>query len=128
MDAPPGVPGVSKNQIFLQIKLLSSCAKIDPKLQKLQKTFKIEKKVVKKPCFLSLFQIFLNLGSILALQIIKILLRGFIRILIFLYDSSTLRIFFFIILKLKPDVTFIDLTCIKVTISLFIARMAGFSK
>ena len=36
MDTPPGVPGVSKNQIyFLQIKLLSSCAKNDPKLQKL---------------------------------------------------------------------------------------------
>ena len=50
IDAPlgvPGVPGVSgvseikKN--ILQIKMLSSWAKIDPKLQKLQKTFKIEK-------------------------------------------------------------------------------------
>jgi hypothetical protein len=46
---------------------------------------------------------------------------------IFLYDSATWRISF-IILKLKPDVTFIDLTCIKVTISLFIATMAGFLK
>ena len=35
--------------------------------------------------------------------------------LIFLYDSATWRIFF-IILKLKPDVTFIDLACLKVTI------------
>ena len=36
MDALPGVPGVSKNQIFfLQIKLLSSCAKIAPKRHKL---------------------------------------------------------------------------------------------
>jgi hypothetical protein len=47
--------------------------------------------------------------------------------LIFLYGSATWRIFF-IILKLKPDVTFIDLTCLKVTISLFIASMTGFSK
>ena len=37
--------------------------------------------------------------------------------LIFLADSATWRIFF-IILKLKPDVTSIDLTRIKVTISL----------
>jgi hypothetical protein len=35
---------------------------------------------------------------------------------------------FIIIFKLKPDVTFNDLKCIKVTISLFIATMAGFSK
>ena len=45
--------------------------------------------------------------------------------LIFLYDSATWRIFF-IILKLKPDVTFIDLTCIKMTISLLIAQWLGF--
>jgi hypothetical protein len=36
IDAPPGVPGESKDQIFfLQIKLLSSCAKIAPKRHKL---------------------------------------------------------------------------------------------
>ena len=34
MDAPPGVPGVSKNHIFLQIKLLSTCARNEPKLKK----------------------------------------------------------------------------------------------
>ena len=46
MDSPPGVPGVSKNQIFFfsQIKLLSFCANIVPKWHKLQKTIKIEKK------------------------------------------------------------------------------------
>ena len=38
------------------------------------------KKVVKKPCFLTLFRIFLNLGSILVLQTIKISLMGFFRI------------------------------------------------
>ena len=31
MDAPPGVPEVSKNKIFLQIKLLSFCSNIEPK-------------------------------------------------------------------------------------------------
>ena len=31
MDALPGVPGVSKNQIYLQIKLLSFCTRIAPK-------------------------------------------------------------------------------------------------
>ena len=65
---PPGIPGVS-------------CAKIAPKLdypklKKLQKTVKI----IKNPCFLTVFRIFLNLGSILVLQTIKILLRGFFRI------------------------------------------------
>ena len=56
MDAPPGVLGVSKNQkFFLQIKLLSSCAKIAPKRHKLQKIVKIEEKMKKKPCFLRLF-------------------------------------------------------------------------
>jgi hypothetical protein len=64
MDAPPGVPGVSKNQkYFLPIKLLSSCAKIAPKRQKLQKTSKLKKKMPKKTCFLRLFQIFFNLGK-----------------------------------------------------------------
>ena len=46
----------------------------------------------------------------------------------FITHVSAIWRIFFIILKLKPDVTFIDLTCLKVTISLFIARMAGFSK
>ena len=69
MVAPLGVPGVSNNQIFfLEIKLLSSCAKIDPKRQKLRKSVKIEKKNCQKPCFLITFQIFCNLGSILAHQ------------------------------------------------------------
>ena len=45
IDAPPGIPGVSKNQIFfLQIKLLSSCSNISPKRHKLRKIIKIEKK------------------------------------------------------------------------------------
>ena len=66
IDAPPGVPGVSKNKIFLQIKLLSSCAKIDPKLQKLQKTFKIENRCQKTMfsyTFSNTPQIGLNISS-----------------------------------------------------------------
>ena len=50
MDVLPGVPGVSKNQFFLHIKLLSFCANIAPKRHKLRKTIKIEKNV-KKPLF-----------------------------------------------------------------------------
>ena len=51
---------------FSQMKLFSLCAKIAPKRHKLQKTMKIEEKMSKKPCFLRLFQIFFNLGAILA--------------------------------------------------------------
>jgi hypothetical protein len=57
MDALPGVPGVSKNQIFfLQIKLLSFCAKIAQKRHKLLKIVKIEKKYQKNLVFLEHFE------------------------------------------------------------------------
>ena len=50
MDPPPGVPGVSKNQIFFsQIKLLRFCANISSKRHKPQKPIKLKKKNVKKP-------------------------------------------------------------------------------
>merc|ERR1712051_7632 len=50
IDAPPGVPGVSKNQIFfLQMKMFSFCAKIAPRRHKLQKTIKIEEKMSNNP-------------------------------------------------------------------------------
>ena len=42
---------LKKPSIFLQSKLLSSCAKIDPKRQKLQKSVKIEKKNCQKTLF-----------------------------------------------------------------------------
>ena len=48
MDAPLGV---SKNQIFLQIKLLSFYANIAPKRRKLQKIVKIEKKSQSHLCW-----------------------------------------------------------------------------
>ena len=48
MDAPPGVPGVSKiHKNMVQIKLLSSFAKIAPKRHKLRKSSKLEKNVRK---------------------------------------------------------------------------------
>ena len=62
-----GSQGCQKIRFFLQIKLLSFCARIAPKRHKLQKIVKIEKNV-KKPCFLRVFQIFFNLGAILAHQ------------------------------------------------------------
>ena len=51
MDVPPGVLGVSKNQIFFTKKLLSSFAKIEPELGKPQKTVKIENKSSKNNVF-----------------------------------------------------------------------------
>ena len=60
----PRVPGVSKIcNFFLKINLLSFCAKIEPKLKKLQKTVKTEKKRVKNACFLTIFQILFHLSS-----------------------------------------------------------------
>ena len=58
IDAPPGVPGMSKNHIFFsQMKLFSFCAKIAPKRHKLQKTIKIKEKMSKKtPVFLDFFK------------------------------------------------------------------------
>ena len=57
MDTLPGVPGVSKIQnFFLQIKLLSFCAKIAPKRHKLEKIIKIGKKCQKTPVFLDFFE------------------------------------------------------------------------
>ena len=51
MDGAPGVQGVSKNRnFFLQIKVLSFCARL-PKLKKLQKTVKTEKKLLTMPVF-----------------------------------------------------------------------------
>ena len=58
---------VSKNPIFFsQINLFSVCDRIEPKLNKLQKTVKIDKKSSKNPCFLVVFWSLLNFGSILA--------------------------------------------------------------
>ena len=51
-DAPPGVPGVSKNRIyFFTNKSVEFCAKIEPEWQKLQKLSKLEKKWPKMPVF-----------------------------------------------------------------------------
>ena len=56
MNGPQGSQGCQKIRIiFLQIKLLSSCAKIAPKRHKLRKIVTIEKKNVKKPCFHRVF-------------------------------------------------------------------------
>jgi hypothetical protein len=57
MDALLGVPGVSKNQkFFLQIKLLSFCARIASKTHKLRKIVKMSKKCQKKLVFLEYFE------------------------------------------------------------------------
>ena len=64
IDAPPGVPGVSKNHIFfLQMKLLSFCAKIASKRHKLQKPSKLKKKCQKNPVFLDFFEYSSNWGQ-----------------------------------------------------------------
>jgi hypothetical protein len=64
MDAPPGVPGVSKNEIFfVEIKLLSSCAKIDPKRQNLSKLKKTYQKTLFSYTFLNILQFGVNLSA-----------------------------------------------------------------
>ena len=68
LTRPQGSQGCKKNQIFfLQIQLLSFCAKIAPERHKLWKSSKL-KKNVKTPCFLTLFQIFFNYRTIIAHQ------------------------------------------------------------
>ena len=53
---PRGPRGVKKSEsFFLQIKLLSFCAKIAPKRHKLQNIIKIEKNAKNNPCFLRVF-------------------------------------------------------------------------
>ena len=51
---------------------MSWSAKILQKLKNLLKIVKIEQKLSKKPCFLKIFQILLNLDWILALQLTKV--------------------------------------------------------
>ena len=110
------------------------CAKIDPKLNKLEKTIKIEKKIIKNACFLKVFRIFFKLGSILAHQTSRSMLSGSWRffcypwgswgwinsgdilILTFVFDISVWQRHlakFFQFFKLKPDITYIDFTCIR---------------
>ena len=66
----PGVPGVSKNQIFfLQMNLLSFFAlRLPQKGTNFEKSSKLKKNCQKNPCFPRVFQIFFNLGAILVHQ------------------------------------------------------------
>ena len=122
---------VSKNPIFfLQINLFSFCARIEPKLSKLQKTVKIDKRSSKKPCFLIVFRIFSILGSILAqkttkskyLSIVPFICHpghpwscessGVITTLISLFkifQQQRHLVTFFNFPKMKPKITIIDL-------------------
>ena len=118
----------------LKSTLVSWSAKIQPKLKKLWRTVKIEQKLSKKPCFLKVFQILFNLGWILALQLTKVVFSlvfrifwhpwhpwgcvnsGDIIVLRFVFDIFVPQrhlVIFFILFKLKPDITCIDLTSIK---------------
>ena len=105
------------------------------KLNKLEKTIKIEKKKThQKVCFLKVFQIFFKLGSILAHQTSRSMLSGSwcffcypwgpwgwinsgdILILTFVFDISVWQRHlakFFQFFKLKPGITYIDFTCIR---------------
>ena len=142
---PPGVTWVSKDGLNSNWEIW--CANMEPK----------SLKHFKKTCFfddffaiLTVFRRLCNLGSILAHQTSKFKFRGSWHIFwhpwnpwghvnsgdtrvqrfvffIFLHVSAIWWILF-IVVKLKPDVTFIDWTWIKMTKSLFIATMAEFSK
>ena len=67
-STPMGPRSVKNSHFFLQMKVFSFCAKIDPKRHKLKNPSKLKKKCQKNPCFLRLFWIFLNFGAILAHQ------------------------------------------------------------
>ena len=150
MDPPLEVPGVSNmRQGPLNTPFEVWCANIAPKLKNIQNS-------ARKLCFF--WHFFFNfddfwslclLGAILAQRENSFICEkknvifwhpwdpwgrinsGDTRVLRFVFDFFACQCplaDFFILLKLKPDVTFIDLTWIKVKISLFIATMAGFSK
>ena len=108
-DTPPGVPCVSENLILFTVNLLSSYSKIDPSLKKLQKTVKIEKK--NHHNFSLVFWTFWHpwhpRGRVNSWDIM---------VLWFVFDILMPQrhlVIFFVLLKLKPDITCIDLTCIK---------------
>merc|ERR1739836_180220 len=72
LTRPQGPQGCQmKQNDSLNMPLEVWCAKIDPKLNKLEKTIKNEKKLIKNVCFLKVFQFFFKLGSILAHQTSK---------------------------------------------------------
>ena len=124
---PQGVPGVSKIRTTkLKSTLVSWSAKIQPK-----KPIKIELKLSKKPCFLKVFQILFNnqFGSNLSTPTYQCGLPDFLTPLATLgninsEDIIDLRLVFdifvpqchlanfFILFKLKPGMTCIDLISI----------------
>ena len=72
LTPPQGSQGCQKMcQDPLNLILEVWYTNIHPKLKELQKTVKIEKKIIKKPCFLTVSQRLCNLGSILAHQTSK---------------------------------------------------------
>ena len=56
LTRPQGSQGCQKIRFFLQIKVLSSCAKIAQKRHKLQKLSKLKKNCQKNPVFLDIFE------------------------------------------------------------------------
>ena len=135
LTPPQGCQGCQKIQTTkLKSTLVSWSTKIQPKLKKLWKTIKIEQELAKKPCFLKDFLISFNLGWILALQLTKGVFSlvfwifwhpwhllgcvnsGDVIILRFVFDIFIPQrhlVIFFILFKLKPDITCIYLPSIK---------------
>ena len=135
LTRPQGCQGCQKIRTTkLKSTLVSWSTKIQSKLKKLWKTIKIEQKLLKKYCFLKVFWFFFNLGQIVALQLTKVVFSLVFRICwhpwhlwgrVNSRDIIDLRFdfnifvqqrhleIFFILFKLKPDITSIDLTSIK---------------
>ena len=81
LTCPQGSQGCQKiYQNILHIKLLSSCAKIEPKFSKLGRTIKIEKRIVKNPFFLTDFKFNSILAPCLWSKTSKYCYRGFVWI------------------------------------------------
>ena len=135
LTRPQECQGCQKIQTTkLKSTLVSWSTKIQPKLNRLWKTVKIEQKLSKKLSFLKVFQILFNLGWILALQFTKVLFSlvvwifwhpwhhwghvnsGDIIVLRFVFDifwTTAPSGDFFILFKSKPDIICIDLTSLK---------------
>lgn len=118
----------------LKSTLVSWSAKIQPKLKKLWKTIKIEQKMSMKPCFLKVVCILFNLDQFFVLQLTKVVFSLIFQIfwhpwhpwgrvnsgdiidLRFVFDIFVPQRYLpnsFMLFKLKPDITCIDLTSIK---------------
>ena len=117
--APQGCQGCQKIWTTkLKSTLVSWSAKIQPKIEETVKNRQNWKKVSKKACFLKVFQILFNLGWILVFNspvvfslVFQIFWHPWHPWGMSIVENSFLKdLFLIFLLKLKPDITCIELT------------------